>query len=105
MSDAKDSNKYCEVGDALVHLGTFYEEMYTGDDEATVQQVVKPVKRTCVRIKIEEAALQCLVKKYSRRNPDKNMDDLIEFLKRYYQIDDLTKYMDIIKDAWESSVA
>ena len=27
MGDAKDSNNYCEVGDILVHLGTFFKEM------------------------------------------------------------------------------
>ena len=67
MRDAKNSNDYCEVGDALVHLGTFYEEMDTGNPDDTVKQLVKPVKRTCVRIKIEEASLRCLVKKYKRR--------------------------------------
>ena len=102
MGYAKNNpNKYCKVDDALVHLGTFYEEMDTGNPDDTVKQLVKPVKRTCVRIKIEEASLRCLVKKYKRRNPDKNMDDLIEFFKRYYQIDDLTTYMEIIKDAWK----
>lgn len=99
MSYANEKNEYCKVDDALVHLGTFYEEMYTGDDEVTVQVLTHPVKRQCVRkIKIEEAALQCLVKKYARRNPDKNMDDLIAFLEDYYKRD-VKKYMDIIKGA------
>jgi spore cortex formation protein SpoVR/YcgB (stage V sporulation) len=100
MSDAEGSNEYCTVGDALVHLGTFYKEMSTGDPDATVQELVKPVKRDCVRnIKIEEAALRCMVKKYSRRNPDKTIDDLIAFLERYYQ-QDVKDYMDVIRNAW-----
>jgi hypothetical protein len=99
MGDAEDSDDYCKVGAALVHLGTFYKEMYTGDDDVMVQQVVKPVKRTCVQIKIEEAALRCLVKKYSRKYPDRTFDQLVEFLQRRYRRD-LTKYMDIINNAW-----
>ena len=100
MSDAKDSDNYCKVGDALVHLGTFYKEMYTGNPNATVQELLKPVKRTCVRIKIEEASLRCVVKKYSRKHPDRTFDELIQFLQKYYRRRDLKDYMDIINDAW-----
>jgi hypothetical protein len=100
MSNAKEKNEYCKVDDALVHLGTFYEEMYTGDPDATVQELVNPVKPKCVRIiKIEEAALRCMVKKYSRRNPDHTLEQLVEFLERYYQRD-MKEYNDVIRDAW-----
>lgn len=101
MGYAKDSDDYCKVGDALVHLGTFYEEMYTNDDDVMVQELVKPVKRNCVRnIKIEEAALRCVVKKYSKRHPDRTFEQLITFLQKFYRRRDLKDYMDIIDDAW-----
>ena len=99
MGYAKDSNNYCEVGDILVHLGTFFKEMDTGNQDDTGKQLVKPVKRACVQIKIEEAAFRCGVKKYLRKHPDHTFDLLVEFLQRYYRRD-LKDYMDIIQDAW-----
>ena len=100
MGDAKDSDDYCRVGDALVHLGTFFTEMDTGNPNDMVQQVVKPVKRTCIRdMKIEEASLRCVVKKYIRKHPDRTFDELVKFLQRYYRRD-LKDYIDVIKDAW-----
>ena len=99
MGFAKNSIKYCKVDDALVHLGTFYKEMYTGNPEATVQELTHPVKRQCVRkIKIEEAVLRAQTIEYSEKNPDKTIDDLIAFLEDYYKRD-VKQYMDIIKGA------
>ena len=40
MRFAKNNpNKYCKVADALVHLGTFYEEMDTGNSDDTVHEL------------------------------------------------------------------
>ena len=64
---AKEKNEYCKVDDALVHLGTFYKEMYTGNPDAKVQELTHPVKRQCVRkIKIEEAVLRAQTIEYSK---------------------------------------
>jgi len=98
MGYAKEnSNEYCKVDDALVHLGTFYEEMYMGNPAAMVQKLTHPVKRQCVRkIKIEEAVLRAQTIEYSKKYPEKTIDDLIEFLEDYYKRD-VKRYMDIIK--------
>ena len=94
---AKKKNEYCKVDDALVHLGTFYKEMYTGNPDAKVQELTHPVKRQCVRkIKIEEAVLRAQTIEYSKKYPEKTIDDLIEFLEDYYKRD-VKQYMDIIK--------
>lgn len=99
MRFAKNSIKYCKVDDALVHLGTFYEEMYMGNPDAMVQELTHPVKRQCVRkIKIEEAVLRAQTIEYSKKYPDKTIDDLIAFLEDYYKRD-VKQYMDIIKGA------
>lgn len=98
MGFAKNNpNKYCKVDDALVHLGTFYEEMYMVNPDAMVQELTHPVKRQCVRkIKIEEAVLRAQTIEYSKKYPDKTIDDLIAFLEDYYKRD-VKQYMDIIK--------
>ena len=104
MRFAKNNpNKYCKVDDALVHLGTFYEAMDTGNDTDTVQRLTHPVKRPCIlKVKIEKSAIRQMSIKYSQRNPTKTLDDLVIFLTVYFQRD-MTKYIDLIKEALCSS--
>lgn len=103
MVDAKEKNEYCKVDDALVHLGTFYDEMHTGNDTDTVQRLTHPVKRPCIlKVKIEKSAIRQMSIKYSQRNPAKTLDDLVIFLTVYFQRD-MTEYIDLIKEALCSS--
>ena len=97
MGYAKEKNEYCKVDDALVHLGTFYDEMHTGNDTDTVQRLTHPVKRPCIlKVKIEKSVLRAQTIEYSKKYPNKTIDDLIEFLEDYYKRD-VKQYMDIIK--------
>lgn len=100
MSEAKNKfSSYCKVDDALVHLPTFYEEMFTGDPNKTVYELTNPVKKPCVRkVKIEAAALKDQAIQYATLHPDRTLDDLIDYLQRFYNRD-LKEYMPIIKSA------
>lgn len=100
MSEAKNKlSSYCKVDEDLVHLPTFYEEMFTGDPNKTVYELTHPVKKPCVRkVKIEAAALKDQANQYATLHPDKTLDDLIEYLQRFYNRD-LKEYIPIIKSA------
>ena len=55
------------------------------------------------QVKLESAAIKEQVKEYIKNNPNKTMDDLLNYLRNYYNRD-LTEYMDIIRACSDRSV-
>tara|TARA_B100000214_G_C23966036_1_gene627753 strand:+ start:1732 stop:2406 length:675 start_codon:yes stop_codon:yes gene_type:complete len=125
LSLVKTGDSYFKVRDGVyVHLPTFYEEAFDEKNGDTmVSQILRPApkrkpRQTCKprmkpkpdpkppvfkQVKLEPAAIREQVKEYIKNNPNKTMDDLLKYLRNYYNRD-LTKYMDIIRACSDRSV-
>lgn len=117
-----DNYLYCKVGEDLVHVPTFYNEM--GNLKGYISELTKPKPpKPCIRrkrkpkpkleevleklteavedlatpkVKIEVAELRKQVEEYIKQNGDKTMDDLIKYLEEFYRRD-MTDYMEVIR--------
>lgn len=129
LSLVRTGDSYFKVRDGVyVHLPTLYEEAYDGKNgDMMVSQILRPAPKikNCKRktrkprmkpkapetpeppvfkqVKLESAAIKEQVKEYIKNNPNKTMDDLLNYLRNYYNRD-LTEYMDIIRACSDRSV-
>lgn len=129
LSLVRTGDSYFRIREGVyVHLPTFYEEAYDGKNgDMLVSQILRPApkrkpRQTCKprmkpkpeppeppeppvfkQVKLESAAIKERVKEYIKNNPNKTMDDLLNYLRNYYNRD-LTEYMDIIRACSDRSV-
>jgi hypothetical protein len=117
-----DNYVYCKVGEDLVHVPTFYNEM--GNPKGYISELTAPKPhKPCVRrkrkpkpkleevleklteavedlatpkVKIEVAELRKQVEEYIKQNGGKTMTDLIKYLEKFYRRD-MTDYMEVIR--------
>ena len=128
LSMVSTGDSYFRIREGVyVHLPTFYEEAFDEKNGDTmVSQILRPAPKikNCKRkprkprmkpkpetpeppvfkqVKLESAAIKEQVKEYIKNNPNKTMDDLLNYLRNYYNRD-LTEYMDIIRACSDRSV-
>lgn len=121
LSMVSTGDSYFRIREGVyVHLPTFYEEAFDEKNGDTmVSQILRPAPKikNCKRkpkprmnpklepqVKLESAAIKEQVKEYIKNHPNKTMDDLLDYLKRIYERNDLSDYMSIIRACSDRAV-
>lgn len=109
LQGAKDKNEYYKLSDGYVHLSTVYEDLYDGTNGdqllSELTRVKKPEKKSCMprKVKIEPADLKERIERFKQENPNKTLDDLIQYLTEFYDRN-MDEYMDIIKSSMTTTI-